>query len=195
MKGKGKIMTVDEIRREVFSNDHGFFSAMSYQHVRKIFTALEKQLAECDPDICAKTSGTKWMAKSFVEILPFAQHKEGCVSSGGCGKCTCGLERITGAVRNRLGYAAKRPLGRVEPTTVIGLLDWALSACGLDGLCAEDGRCGCEIGSLEPCGELPADCQPARKGPCKAPDGGYCPDGGLDGNCDWHMYPATAQKG
>ena len=52
-------MTVAEIRKEVFSCDHGLFEVMGYHIVREIFESLEKQLATREDRLQSQLTKTK----------------------------------------------------------------------------------------------------------------------------------------
>ena len=60
--------TIEEIRKEVFSNDHGFFTTMRYQHVRNIFTELEAQLKAGREAIEAATDENERLSARVEEL-------------------------------------------------------------------------------------------------------------------------------
>jgi hypothetical protein len=60
------------------------------------------------------------------------------------------------------------------------LKDW-LKSHGYDGLCHEDGECGCLIDDLGPCGEVGGTCKAGVLGKCNPET---CAN---DGDCPWHV--------
>jgi hypothetical protein len=50
---------------------------------------------------------------------------------------------------------------------------------GFDGLYNSDAECGCLIGDLAPCGEIPLECTAGYKQPCDESCGDH----------DWHIGP------
>lgn len=53
-----------------------------------------------------------------------------------------------------------------------------LAEDGYDGLFNNDGKCGCDLEDLIPCGEPSEYCQPGYKGPCDCEEG-----------CRFHVGP------
>jgi len=47
----------------------------------------------------------------------------------------------------------------VSNVTVMDIVDQYLRANGFDGLFSDNGKCGCVVDDLAPCGELQQDCR------------------------------------
>lgn len=75
--------------------------------------------------------------------------------------------------------------------TVLKIVTEYLKANGYDGLYSIDGECGCKIGDLAPCGQMPTDCKAGFERPC--PGFPQSQDETDEfGGCDcgsWHIGP------
>lgn len=56
---------------------------------------------------------------------------------------------------------------------------------GFNGLCSEDGECGCGIDDLFPCGDV-SGCTAVHRAPFHGP--GICD---LGGGCEYHIRPGS----
>jgi hypothetical protein len=64
---------------------------------------------------------------------------------------------------------------------VAEILDEWLIAHRYDGLCSEDGQCGCLVGNLGPCGNIHSSCKAGVLGRSNPET---C---ATDGTCPWHI--------